>query len=271
MMSLLTAIFFGIVQGLTEFLPVSSTAHLILLEKLLHLSPSAFGLSFDAALHLGTLLSLLIYFRADLLRLARSFLVDLYHRQIKNPESRLVISLIFATVPAAVLGFLFENKIETSFRNPALIALALLIGSLIFFIAENFSKVTLSLDNFGLWRSLILGFSQALALVPGISRSGITVSGGLLLGISRADSGYFVFLLSIPIIFGAGLKSVFDAYKDGVLFNSGSTFIAGFAAAAITGYFVVKYFLSFLRNNSLTVFIWYRVLLALLVIFFVVR
>ncbi|MEK7610828.1 MAG: undecaprenyl-diphosphatase UppP [Patescibacteria group bacterium] len=271
MATLLTAIFFGIVQGLTEFLPVSSTAHLILLEKFLHLSPSVFGLSFDAALHLGTLLSLLLYFWTDLLRLVRSFLNDLCHCQIKTPESRLVISLIFATVPAAVLGFLLEKKIETVFRDPALIALALLFGSLIFYLAERFSKITLRLENLGTGRSLVLGFSQALALIPGISRSGITVSGGLLLGVSRAESGYFVFLLSIPIIFGAGLKSLFDAFKDGVLFHSGGTFIVGFAASAITGYFVVKYFLAFLKNNSLTVFIWYRVFLALLVLFFMVR
>lgn len=270
-MDFLLAAFFGVVQGLTEFLPVSSTAHLTLLEYFLKLSPKTYGLSFDAALHLGTLLALLVYFRKDLIRLSKAFLQGLRRFDFHDSESRLVVSLLTATIPAAVLGLIFESKVETVFRSPLLIAGALLGGSLIFYLAERFSKVTLSLDNLGLGKSLLIGLSQALALIPGISRSGVTISDGLFLGLSRPDSGYFVFLLSIPIIFGAGLKSLFTAYKSGVLTTSGAVFFVGFVASAITGYFVVKYFLSFLKNHSLTVFIWYRVLLALLVIFFMVR
>lgn len=271
MSNLLIAVFFGVVQGLTEFLPVSSTAHLTLLQKFFNLSPTDFGLSFDAALHLGTLVSLLIYFRHDLLNLSRAFLNDLPRRQLKTSETRLVINLAVATVPAALLGLFLEKKIETVFRDPLLIAAALFIGSAIFYLAERFSKGSLRLENLGIGRSLIIGFSQALALVPGISRSGITISDGLFLGLSRSDSGYFVFLLSIPIIFGAGIKSVFDAYKSGALTSSGQLFLVGFLASAITGYFVIKYFLAFLKKRPLTVFIWYRVLLALITILFVVR
>ncbi len=265
-MDVFGAIFLAIVQGLTEFLPVSSTAHLILIEKLFHLSPEKFGLSFDVALHLGTLLSLVVLFGKDFGRLLTAFFRSLLKRKIGADEEKLAWFLLVATIPAAIFGFFLESKIENNFRDPILIVMALVFGSLIFWLAEKAARQNQNAHDLGFRKSLILGLAQSLALIPGISRSGITISGGLFLGLKRDQAGYFVFLLSAPIIFGAGLKKMIEIARTGVLVNEIGLFLLGFVVSAVVGYVCVFYFLRFLKEHTLLVFIYYRLLLAILVL-----
>lgn len=257
------AIFLGLVQGVSEFLPISSTAHLILLERFFRLSPGNFGLAFDVVLHLGTLLSLLLLFGRDFSRLLLGFGRGLWRGNYRSSEFRLTGYLLGATVPAALLGFLWEEKVASSFRDPALIVLALVAGSALFYLAERVGKPAVTLAQLGWTRSLFLGLAQALALIPGVSRSGITISAGLWLRMKREDAGYFTFLMSAPIILGAGVKQVIEIYQQGLLADNLLLYFLGFAAAALSGYFCIKYFLNFLKKHSLLLFIYYRLAVAL--------
>lgn len=266
-MVFLAAIFLGLIQGLTEFLPISSTAHLILLERFFHLAPENFGLTFDVVLHLGTLLALLLLFGRDLYRLVLGFCRQSLRKQRHFYEFRLVSYLILATLPAALFGFLFEEAVSITFRDPFLIALALLAGSAFFYLAEKMKTLSVVLAEIGWLRSLLLGLAQALALAPGISRSGITIGTGLLLGMRREEAAYFGFLMSVPIIFGAAAKKIFEVYRLGFPGSNLLLYLLGFLAAAFSGYLSIKYLLSFLKKHSLLLFICYRILLAVAILF----
>jgi len=258
MIQTLEAILLGAVQGISEFFPISSTGHLILLENLLGLSQEKFGLAFDAALHLGTAAAVIYYFR---------------NRWPKIIKEKLGFYLLIATVPAAIIGVAFETKIETLFRSSLLVAYALIVGALILYLAEKIGKKTKQIDAVNLQNSIIIGFSQAMALVPGISRSGITISMAMFLGLTRSAAAEFTFLLSAPIVLGAGgLKflKVLKLFAAGNMnFSDFGFFIVGMVASAIFGFLAIKYLLIFLKKSSLNVFVIYRIILALIVITFV--
>ncbi len=266
---LLKAAILGIVQGLTEFLPVSSTAHLILVTKVLGVDEDKYGLAFDAALHMGTLLALLAFFGRIWLDLAAGGLRTLRDRSLADPQGRLAWLIVLATIPAAVLGFLFESAIEDAFRSPALIATMLILFSGVFLLAEAVSKRTRLIGQLNWVDAVIVGFAQALALVPGTSRSGATISAGLFRDVERKDAAQFAFLLSAPIIAGAGLKQMITVagdFADGTLGGQDAAFFAtGFVCAAIAGYASIAFLLRFLATNSLRPFVYYRVALGLLV------
>ena len=253
----LAAVILGLVQGLTEFLPVSSTAHLILVSDALKLDPEKFGLSFDVALHLGTALAVLLYFAGTWIGL----LVD-----VVRGRWRLPLAVIVGTVPAAIAGVLFETAVSTTFRSVVYIVIGLLVGSAIFVLAERVGARRRRIERVGLADAVLIGAAQAIALLPGISRSGITISAGLFRGLERGDSTRFAFLLATPIILGAGVKTLLDARKlsgltaelDVVLIGFGVSFLAGLAAVA----FMVRY----LRTHSLNVFVIYRLVLAAVVL-----
>lgn len=265
MLSPLGGLALGIVQGLTEFLPVSSSGHLILARELLGANTGG-GLAFDAILQLGTILAVLVYFRATILRLSADAvrLATGRGRDVKREDRNLIFGIILGTIPALVLGLLLENVMETTFRNPLLVAAMFVAGSLLFFIAERLAKQR---DAHATVRqSWWVGCFQTLALVPGVSRSGATISGGLLLGLTRETAAQFSFLLSIPIITGSGLKKLVDVLQSGSLDASWTTLAVGFFSAFFVGYLCIRFLLRYLAKHTLALFAWYRIALAAVVV-----
>jgi len=264
---LLEAAVLGIVQGLTEFLPVSSTGHLILTEKFLGISEDEFGLQFDAAIHLGTLAAVLVYFRRTAVTLARAWLRSIAARDWQESlDSRLAWLLIAGTAPAAVAGAAIESTAESAFRSPELVAAMLVIFCLPLHLAERLGAQRRGIGDAGPADALLVGAAQAIALVPGVSRSGITISAGMLAGLRREEAAVFAFLLSAPIIAGAGGKQLFDALTDGSTAAAGPhVYAAGMLTAAVVGYAAIAFLLRYLRGNPLYAFIAYRVALGALV------
>lgn len=271
-MDIFSAVILGIVQGFTEFLPISSTGHLILAREVLGLQ-IAHGLSVDAILHLATALAVLIYFRTDFMVLGKTAWRWLLGHTPDKKEKNLIIALVLGTVPAVIFGFLLEDILETTFRSPLLVAGALIAGSAFFLLAEHVSskrnmqgslKVTVTPRE-----GFMVGLFQALALIPGMSRSGMTIAGGLLLGISREEAARFGFLLSLPIILGAGGKSAYELGLNGVIVDFGTALLAGAIAAFGTGIIAIHYLLKYLRTHTLMVFVVYRVALAVIVLAFI--
>lgn len=262
-MNLFHAFVLGLVQGLGEFLPISSSAHLIIVPWLFNWPDP--GLGFDVALHWGTLLAVLAYFWKDVWLIVRGFFHSLAPstRDLKeNIYQKLAWLLIIASVPGAIIGYLLEKKAEDAFRNPLHIALTLAVFALVLLFADKFGKKQKNLDRIKWLDALWIGLSQALAIFPGVSRSGSTIATGLGLGFKREDAARFSFLMSIPIIFGAGLVSL-KHFHDGV---TSSELIVGFITAAMFGFLSIKYMLRYLSNHDYKIFVWYRILAAALVI-----
>ncbi|HEX9861500.1 MAG TPA: undecaprenyl-diphosphatase UppP [Nitrospirota bacterium] len=264
-MFLFEALVLGIVQGLTEFLPVSSTAHLILFPWALGWdSPMLNSLTFDVALHLGTLVAVLYYFRKDWIRLVGAFFTSIKNRRISGADERTAWLLIAACLPAGVLGIMFEDYVETTLRSPLIIVVTLVGVSLLMVAAERAAKMramSLPVGEMTLTHALVIGFAQASALIPGVSRSGATITAGLWSGYSRADAARFSFLLSTPVIAGA------CALKLGHLVNGmpegeAAAFAAGAVASGLSGYAAIAFLIRYLAKRPLYVFAAYRVVLA---------
>lgn len=254
----------GMVQGLGEFLPISSSAHLILAPWLFRWDDP--GLGFDVALHWGTLLAVLVYFKSDVWLLIKGFWHSLFKttRNLQNNiYQKLVWLLIIASVPGAIIGKLLEQKAETVFRNPLLIVLTLSVFGLVVLVVDRYGKKSKNLDRITWLDALWVGISQALAIIPGVSRSGSTMGMGLLLGFKREDTARFSFLMSIPIILGAGLLKVKDAMNGGASF---SDVAIGFASAAVFGFLSIKFLLRYLAKHDFRLFVWYRLVVAALVL-----
>lgn len=264
-MTIFGSLLLGAVQGLTEFLPISSSGHLILLREILGIN-TAGGLAFDAILQLGTILAAAVYFRQTIAELIRDacFILIRKGERVKKENKRLIYALILGTIPAAVLGLFLEEIMETVFRSAALVAIALIAGSLLFIAAEKLSQRRLVTVNAkqGWW----IGWFQTLALIPGISRSGATISGGLLLGLNRVTAARFSFLLALPIITGSGLKKLIDVIKYGSADASALHLVIGFALSFLVGWACIYWLLAYLKRHTLYAFVWYRLALALVVI-----
>jgi undecaprenyl-diphosphatase len=280
-MTIIQSIILGIVQGLTEFIPISSSAHLIIVPWLFGWTdPALTSLPFDVALHLGTLVAVLWFFAADWVRLIRAGVASLIERKIgDDPDRRLAWLLVIGVIPGGIAGVLFESKLDQWFHSPnvpirpmAMLVMAVIIvllGSTLY-IVERLARHTRGLKTVSLKDALIIGVAQALAVFPGVSRSGSTITAGLAVGLEREAAARFSFLLSAPIIAGAGLKSLWEIYqasKAGTLVSGDLIlFPIGAIAAAVTGYFCIKYLLRFLQKNSTDVFVYYRWALAALII-----
>tara|TARA_B100000745_G_C20154816_1_gene395724 strand:+ start:7811 stop:8620 length:810 start_codon:yes stop_codon:yes gene_type:complete len=265
-MEVFTAIILGLIQGITEFLPISSTGHLVLVQEFLGVS-DIYGLSFDAILHLATALAVGIYFFKDFLKIAYAFLYRITGRPVVKEDETMLLLLIIGTIPAAALGFYLEDYMDTIFRNPVLVAWTLILGALIFLLAEWVGKRYQEQENIPTkMRALWIGFFQALALIPGMSRSGMTISGGLMLGLTREAAARFGFMLAFPIILGSGGKKFLDLLNAGTFDANIAPIFWGAVAAFGSGLLVIHYLLKFLRNHSLTVFAVYRILLAIVVL-----
>jgi undecaprenyl-diphosphatase len=257
----LTAIFLGVIQGLTEFFPISSSGHLALLEH--YLKVEGGGLSFDILLHVGSLLALLVYFRTDWLNMAKAVLKPSPYTRL---ERRLFICLVAASVPGALAGVLFKHQAETVFRQPWRIALLLGGVGLLLILGERLARHTRPLTNLHLGDALLIGLSQALAVMPGVSRSGITMTTGLFLGFTRETAARFSFLLATPIIAGAGLYDLLKWFKhppENLSFVPG---FLGFLAAAGSSYLAIRFLLRFLRRHTFYPFAAYRLLLAAVIL-----
>ena len=253
-MNYLLAILAGAVQGLTEFLPISSTGHLIIFEKIFGISQPEFGLAFDASLHLGTLLAIVLFFYKDYLK-------------ILNFKNALLVKLAVGTLPAVFFGLIFENQIETSFRQTWIVGLSLILFSFVFILAEKLGKQIKSKDKTTIADSLLIGVFQSLALIPGISRSGSTISAGLFLGLKREEAAKFAFILAGPVIAGAGLKKFFEVITTQTLGSSDlNFFLVGMISSAIFGYLTIKYFLKYLSTKTLYPFVIYRVVLGVILL-----
>lgn len=255
-MTIFQAFILGLAQGLGEFLPISSSAHLILIPWLFKWPDP--GLTFDVALHIGTLLAVVAFFWKDWVALFKNGLGS----GIKNPEGRLFWFLVVASIPGAIVGALLEQQAESTFRNPLIIAIMLLVMGLVLYLADRYGAKRQRNETVSFGQSLIIGTSQALAIIPGVSRSGITIASGLSLGLTREDAARFSFLLSTPIIAGAGFLKL--RHLTSAAFTP--PFIVGFVTSAFVGFLVIGFLLRWLRRNSFLPFVWYRVLLAVSII-----
>jgi undecaprenyl-diphosphatase len=261
-MNLFYAILLGVLQGATEFLPISSSGHLVLAEHYLGFNEG--GLVFDVALHLGTLAAVLGYFRKDFWRMAAALLPG----GGADPDSalyrRLFFFLCLATLPGALAGLLLEKAAETLFRSPALVATTMGGVGLLLLWAERSGRRLRDLRALTLADALLIGLSQALAVVPGVSRSGITMTTSLFRGLNREAAARFSFLLSAPIIFGAGVHSLPKIIKQGSDGGEGGLYLAGFLAAALSGYAVIAWLLKFLRTRTILPCVVYRIAVGIL-------
>jgi undecaprenyl-diphosphatase len=257
--NILHAVVLGALQGFTEVLPISSSAHLILVPWLLRWPES--GLTFDVALHLGTFIALALYFRRDIVEMAAAFFAALASRSLDTPAKRLPFLIIAATIPAAVIGKLFEHQVEDIFRsNPLLIASILIVFGIILGVADIAGRKQRTMGEIRPASALTIGLLQCLALIPGVSRSGITITAGLMLGFTRESAARFSFLLSLPIVAGAALLKTLHLATHGIPAGEGIPMLVGIAVSAVTGYISVAFLLKFVQKRSISPFVWYRVI-----------
>ncbi len=270
-MSLFQAVILAIVQGLTEFLPVSSTAHLVLFPWLLHWPDP--GQAFDVALHAGTLLAVLVYFVRDWVELTLAGLGFNYGGRggpsAVEHNRKLFWYLVAATIPGGIAGFLFEHTIEEHLRNPVYIAGAMIGIGLLMWYAEHVGRLERGLERIGLGDAMVIGTAQALALFPGVSRSGITITEGLFRGLTREASARFSFLLSAPLIAGAAahdLPKLIKLHHAGQIALPLSTLLISVAVSAIAGFLVIAFFLQYLRTRTLKIFVYYRIVFGIVIL-----
>lgn len=255
-MTLLQAMLLGAVQGATEFLPVSSSAHLLIIPWLLGWTGQS--LTFDVALHMGTLVAVLGVFWRDLLHVARHALT----RGLSTREGRLGWAIVAATVPAGLAGLLLEDLVETTFRSPLVIAFTLTALGIALWYVDRGAGKRKQVAQVTFTDVVFVGIAQALALVPGVSRSGVTITAGLLRGLDRTAAARISFLLSFPTILGAGVLKL----KDVSAADLTLPFWAGVVTSALTGYFVIRFMLDYLRRGTYGVFAGYRVFLAAVIL-----
>lgn len=256
------AVILGAVQGLTEFIPVSSSGHLIAVPEILGWSYQ--GKSFDAAVHLGTLAALLVYYRREWLSIIREFAQHLLRKTPygENSEGRLFVPILAACIPAAAAGFLWDDFIESELSRWEPVAAALVVFGALMLAADLVGKRARKISEMRYADFIWIGTAQALALLPGVSRSGITITAGLFRGLDRASAARFSFLLSTPIILGAGLFSLKNMLESTAGSCEIGTFVWGFASAALSGYLAIHFLITYLQKRSLAVFVVYRFCLA---------
>ena len=261
-MELSHIIWLALIQGLTEFLPVSSSAHLILVPSLLRWPDQ--GIAFDVAVHLGTLIAVVVFFRRDIVTLFFAW-IHSFRPGNMSPEARLAWGVILGTIPAGLVGLAFKDYIEVYLRSPLVIAATTIVFGLLLWFADKRSRLTR--DEYSLsWQDfLVIGGAQAMALIPGTSRSGITITAGLLLGLTREASARYSFLLSIPIIVLSGLGVTKDLLSS-TLPVEWNTLLIGTVIAALSAFVCIHYFLAYINKMGMTPFVIYRLLLGALLL-----
>ncbi|MDQ7823508.1 MAG: undecaprenyl-diphosphatase UppP [Candidatus Eremiobacteraeota bacterium] len=265
-MNFIEAVILGIVQGLTEFLPISSSAHLLIVPKVA--GWDYFGKDFDIALHLGTFIGLVYYYRTQVIDLIDNFVKSLSSlRAIPgDPELRLPWLILISSVPAGFVGFLFGDYIEERFSGIVSIAIFLIVFGIVLGLAEARGRQEKDVENLTIMDAVIVGIFQAAALLPGVSRSGITMTSGLFLGMKKDSAANYSFLISLPVIGGAACYSLFKIISHPQMVSSWPLFITGIAAAALSGYGVIRFLLEYLKTGTFLVFTYYRIVLGILLL-----
>lgn len=264
-MDVLSAAILGMVQGLTEFLPVSSSGHLILARAFFGWDPGRFGIAFDVACHVGTLLAVVAFFRADVAKLIAAAPGALAGRDGDwERQGRLIIA---GTIPIVIVGGLFADVIEAQLRSPLVVAITLTLGGIGLLVAERLGRKTREARTLGYGEAVLIGIAQAAALAPGVSRSGATLTMGMLLHLERASAARFVFLMSLPAIVAAAVKEGLDVAEVGLGGLPVTLMAVGLVTSAIVGYLTVAFFVRYLARHSLTVFAYYRFVLAAITVF----
>ena len=257
-MSIFQSIVLGIVQGLTELLPISSSAHLFFIPEILNWSIPD---SFDVALHFGTLLAIGIFFFWDWINLIKAGFNQIVKKE-KTKEGRMFWYIVIATIPGGILGLLFDKFLEDYLKNLSIVAIALIVMGIILYIADKKCKSTTKYENMTFKQTFLIGLSQAMAFIPGVSRSGVTMTVGRILGVDRESTARYSFMLSAPIVLGATLYKFKDFVFD-------LPFVIGVITSFIVGLLVIKFLLNYLKKGSFKVFSIYRVIVGLLILGYV--
>ena len=269
-MSVIQALVLGFVQGLTEFLPISSSGHLILVPWLFNwqylLQHPDFNKTFDVALHMGTFIAVLAYFWRDVVRLLRAWGGSIARRSIRTPEERLAWLLLVSTIPAGFFGVAFESFVEDRLGKPYLIAIFMFVFALIMWAADRYARLERGTEQAGWLDAVLIGLAQAIALAPGVSRSGITMVTGMLRGFTRSAAARYSFLLSIPVVGGAAIYKAVQVAHKGLPAGAGTPFAVGMAAAAVSGFAAVWFLLAYLRRHDFRPFVIYRIVVAVAVL-----
>ncbi|MBG0739583.1 undecaprenyl-diphosphate phosphatase [Paeniglutamicibacter antarcticus] len=266
-MNWIEAAFLGLVQGLTEFLPISSSAHLFVVGKFLPVGTDP-GAAFTAVSQLGTETAVVVFFWRDILRIIRAWFGALRGTVPRSdPDARMGWLVIIGSIPIVVLGIVFQNAIESSLRNLWIVATTLIVFGLILAVADAVAKQNRTLKDLSVKHGILFGLAQALALIPGVSRSGGTITAGLLMGYTREAAARYSFLLAIPAVFGSGFYELYKIFAkhEGAQgpFGLGQTALAT-AIAFVVGYLIIGWFLKYISSNSYRIFVWYRIALGLL-------
>lgn len=265
MQEILKAILLGVVQGLTEFLPVSSTAHLRII-------PSFFGwgdigASYTAVIQVGTMIAIILYFRTDLMNMVKAMLLSIKTKDFNSKDTKLLIMIIIGTIPIVIFGFVFKDIIRNEFRSMYIMAGSLILFSIILMIADRYTKKKVDLGNITIKDGFIIGLFQALALIPGASRSGSTISGAFFRNMTREDAARFSFLLSIPAVL---LSGVFELFSQRATLLSGESAILSLVIATVVsgvvGYWSIWFLLSYIKKHSMMLFVIYRIAFGILII-----
>jgi undecaprenyl-diphosphatase len=273
-MTVLQAIILGIVQGLTEFLPISSSGHLLLVPWLFNwhflLENPGLNKTFDVALHLGTFVAVVIYFWREIGRLIGAWVRSIARRSLAEPEGKLAWLLIVSTIPAALVGVLFEDFITNTLGKPWMIGVAMIVFAGLMYLIDHIAKLDRDVDALSWLDALLIGVAQALALLPGVSRSGITMMTGLLLRLDRESAARYSFLMSIPVIGGAAAFKALEVAKDGLPAGTAMPFVVGMVSAALSGIAAIWFVLAYLKRHNFNIFVVYRIVIGVGVIVLVV-
>lgn len=262
-MDFIQSVILGAIQGITEFFPISSTAHLVLMPWFFSWNDE--GLAFNVALHMGSLIAIIYYFRQDWIRIISEFLRCLSRLSFSDStDGRMGLYLIIATIPGGLAGVFFESLASGILRNPLYVAFSLSFFGVLLYASDKYSKKSKSVEEMNLLDCVIIGISQAFAIVPGVSRSGVTITGAMFRGYKRDQAAKFSFMLAAPLIAGAG---VFESRHLEMSSVMSIPFAAGIIASAVFAFLAIKYLLRFVRHRSYNIFVIYRLVLAMVIVF----
>jgi undecaprenyl-diphosphatase len=273
-MTTLQAIILGIVQGLTEFLPISSSGHLLLVPWLFNwhflLENPDLNKTFDVALHLGTFVAVVIYFWREIVRLAGAWVRSISRRSLAEPEGRLAWLLIVSTIPAALVGVLLEDFITNTLGKPWMIGVAMIVFAGFMYLIDHIARLDRDMEALTWLDALLIGVAQALALLPGVSRSGITMMTGLLVRLDRESAARYSFLMSIPVIGGAAAFKGLEVARDGLPAGTATPFLVGMVTAAVSGIAAIWFTLAYLKRHNFNLFVVYRIVVGVGVLVLIV-